>query len=225
MNDTTILWKNELDGFQLNKTWNPLYGCKGLCYYCYARRIHNKYRDAYLNGKINNPHFAVPFETIQVFRKRFEQPAQEKKPCVIFVDDMGDICYHKKEDVQSVIDVVAGCLQHKFLFLTKQFDFYNNYIWPLNAWLGITMQFGRLSKTSKFNKFKQVSHPYKFISIEPIMGMFDTVDLSFARWVIVGGMNRVSAEDYIKPLARWVNSIKHRNIFFKDEITRNLRSV
>lgn len=224
MNRTEIKWENKEAGFKLTYTWNPLYSCKRGCYYCYARKAHDKWREQYKRGKVQNYiQYSLPFDTLQVFDQRLYQPAAEAKPSVIFVCDMGDICFHTSENIIRVRNVVSECPHHIFLFLTQDYSFYKKYQpWPDNAWLGITMIFGSMRKNPGFKDFRDLRHNHKFISIEPLMGMFDTTDLSFAQWIIVGGMNHVKGEEYVKPQKHWVKSIKHRNIYYKDFICKTL---
>jgi len=225
MNRTEINWKNPAEGWRLDFTWNPLYGCRRNCFYCYARKVHDTRHEAYNAGKLQAfVQYACPFDAIQVFPKRFEQPAQINTPSTIFVDDMGDICFHAAKDVERVIDIARGCSQHRFMFLTQDYGFYNKFDWPDNAWLGITMVFGSLKNQPAFKSFKSLRHPHKFMSIEPIMGGFEGIDLSFVNLVIIGAMNHVKGAELVIPKAEWVNSIVHKNIHFKDLATKSLRS-
>lgn len=223
MNRTNLKWENPAEGWKLDFTWNPVYGCHRRCYYCYARKIHDGYHKRFNKGTENFKQFAVPFETIQFFDNRLEQPLQYQTQKTIFCGDMADICFQHPNNIKKLIEVMRRCEWHRFLLLTKDYGFYTKYEWPLNVWLGITMEFAQLHKNPQFKLFKQLHHPRKFISIEPIMGMFDGFDLSFVQWVIVGKMNEKYTDKPIVPEERWVKSISHPNIYFKDFTTKALR--
>lgn len=224
MNSTKIDWINPKEGWQLTHTWNPLYGCPRGCYYCYARKIHELRRRAILLGDKKLPaQYRKPFHELQVFPDRFTQPDSITKFCNIFVVDMGDICYHTSENIRAVIDVCKRNPQHRFLFLTKRFGFYNNYTFPSNSWLGITLEEGKMTQMPGYEDFVQLNWPQKFISIEPLLGPFEGIDLSWAQWIIVGKKSGGPVDEYL-PKAN-IRSIKHDNIYWKKSIQEYVSDV
>jgi DNA repair photolyase len=60
-------------------SWNPSVGCENKCEYCYARKLHNKRYKAYLAGKKLPVQYAKPFEEIQLFPNRLNEPLHIKK--------------------------------------------------------------------------------------------------------------------------------------------------
>jgi protein gp37 len=97
-------------------TWNCVIGCKKnpSCEYCYAKKINNRFH--YIK-KWNEPEWRE-----RSFHKRFP-----RKPSRIFVNSMSDIAYWKPEWMQKVLDKIKEYPQHKFLFLTKDFNIYADY--------------------------------------------------------------------------------------------------
>jgi len=55
-------------------------------------------------------------------------------------------------------------------------------------------------------------------SIEPIKGSFEGLDLSQFELVVVGGMIGKG-----KTKEEWVNSVKHKNIYYKPNIRQLLK--
>jgi len=60
---------------------------------------------------------------------------------------------------------------------------------------------------------------YKFISFEPLLGDMSGLDLSGIDLVIVGADSTKGAEP---PRKEWIESIKHPNIFYKNNIKKYL---
>ncbi len=223
MNRTKIDWTNPKEGWSLDYTWNPCYGCTRGCVYCYARAIHEWRREAYIAGKNLPQQYKYKFDTIQFFPERLQQPDTVIKFSTIFVGDMGDIAYQKPENVQAIIDVCKRNQQHRFLFLTKTFDFYNQYHFPSNCWLGITLVSGTWVDCPGYQDFVSREGNSKFVSLEPLLGSFADVDLSYADWVIVGKKTgrKFGMTNELLP-SSWLDSIKHDNIFYKKSIQRYL---
>jgi protein gp37 len=215
MNKTKIDWVNYKDKFTLNYTWNPLYGCINTCYYCYARKLHNRFFQDIKNGKTKIPdQYRLPFSTLQFFPDRLSQPDDVLRFSTIFVASMSDISYHNPDHIQQVIDVCHINPQHRFLFLTKKYDFYDKFIFPSNCWLGITMVSGECQTIPEYQNFKNHPSDQKFVAIEPLLGSFTDVDLFWARWIIVG--KRTGGPSFIPKSD--ILSIKHDNIYWKNSM-------
>lgn len=110
-------------------TWNPLTGCElplisDGCRECYARSLHNMRHKAYKAGKKLPQQYAKPFEEIQLFPERLEEPLHKRKPCTIFLGSMTDIFGRSVpfEFVDKVYAVMALCPQHTFITCTKRAD-------------------------------------------------------------------------------------------------------
>ncbi len=107
--------------------WNFQVGCplplvsEG-CRECWARDGHNMRHKAYCAGKKLPAMYAKPYEQLQYFPERLEQPLDTKKPGVVFVGSQTDLFHESVPDefIDRVFAVMALCPQHQFLILTKR---------------------------------------------------------------------------------------------------------
>lgn len=210
MNKTKIDWTDY--------TWNPVTGCLHNCNYCYARKIAMRFTG----------HFKPTFHKDRLNDKF------PKKPSKIFVCSMADLFgdWVAAYWVHSILKVVRENPQHIFQFLTKNPKRYSEFDFPDNCWLGITLT-GENKKDKSIDQYvksyKELCDcatleyksggDYKFISIEPLLGSFKYIDIEYADLVIVGAMTGSGA---IEPKKEWINSIKHKNIFYKSNIKKFL---
>lgn len=214
MNKTKIDWVNEKEGWKLDYTWNPVYGCKNNCFYCYARAIHNMRMGI---KKKRLPQYEKPFSEIQFFPERLKQLKYLKWPSTIFVGDMGDIFWQDSENMQTLLSVIAEYREHRFLFLTKIPKVYGRFEFSDNCWLGLTVEAGTQLGQNGFMDFQLMDFPNKFLSIEPILGSFEDKNLSFVKWIIVGKMTGKYGRDHYYS-SSWPKSILHDNVYFKNNI-------
>jgi protein gp37 len=107
-------------------TWNPVIGCTQVspgCANCYAKQLHDKRHKAYQAGKLQNVRqYARPFETVQLFDGRLDQPLRWRKPRRIFVNSLSDLFHDDvpEDFVARVWAVMALAPQHTFQILTKR---------------------------------------------------------------------------------------------------------
>jgi protein gp37 len=185
-------------------TWNPVWGCRNHCEYCYARGIAKRFYDVvaekeykYLKrrgtliyqGELSNKlrHFVPTLLDSHLYRKL------PKKPQRIFVGSMSEIAHWREEWIEMVIEKVKQYPQHIFQFLSKDPLAYLDYEFPQNCWLGLTIvrtpkypEPGRWS----FIEFKRNNlYNLKFVCFEPLLENIDLsyyLDLTAISWVIVG---------------------------------------
>ncbi len=200
MNRTKIDWPN------LDYTWNPVVGCCRMCSYCYAKRMNDRFK------------WVKDFSIPQLFPKRLVEPYKVKKPSTIFVGSMTDLCFCNSGTMKTIIDICAHCPEHTFMFLTKDPSYYTEYEWPDNTWLGATVTHINSSKSVETCEALMKLENRKFLSIEPILGPVNNVPKEI-ELVIVGAMTGPGA---IKPQKEWIESIKHPNIHYKENIKRYL---
>jgi protein gp37 len=193
MNRTTIDWPS------LAYSWNPIVGCAYGCPYCYAKKLNDRFKII--------PDWTKPM----FFPERLKDPLKVKKPSTIFVGSMCDIFSKGVEDewVQSIISVAKACPQHTFMFLTKKPEHYIKYTFTRNCMLGTTVD--HKDHYKRLDSMFPLSDR-KFISIEPILSDMP-FDLSQFEVVIVGADK--------KPERFWVDSIKHDNIWYKQNIIKH----
>ena len=145
-------------------SWNPMTGCKHGCKYCYARDIANRYYEHKFE-----PHF---------YPKRLSAPQNTKIPKGkenlpgyknVFLCSMSDIGgeWVPIEWVNTIIDVMNKSPEWTYLLLTKNPKKYLEFEWPLNTWLGATADTQKRA-TEAIKIFKQIEHPVKFLSCEPL---------------------------------------------------------
>lgn len=188
-------------------TWNPTTGCNKIsagCKYCYAevmaRRLTAMGVDKYKNG----------FE-LALHPETLKTPYTWKKPKRVFVNSMSDL-FH--EDVplsyiKDVFEVMNDCSIHTFQVLTKrgsvlqQFSPFLN--WSNNIWMGVSVEDKRVEH--RIDELRATDTKIKFLSLEPLIGPLDNLNLTGIDWVIVGGESGFKA----RPMKEeWVQSILHQ---------------
>ena len=202
MNRTKIEWTNY--------TWNPVIGCKHGCSYCYAKQWAKRF------GQSFKPHWS---------KSQYFKPNKIKEPSKIFVCSLADLFgdWVPESWINKVLLMVYDNPQHTFQFLTKNPHRYLEFDFPDNCWLGTTIT-GKNHKddllrllwlSDDFNKKNK-----RFVSIEPLLGKINQGDiLNNFDLVIVGAMTGPKA---IVPKKEWIDSIKHPNIFYKNNIKKYL---
>lgn len=148
MNKTKIDW--------CDYTWNPVWGCRNTCSYCYARATAKRW------GKSFEPHW---------MERNFNR-AMPREPARIFVNSMSEIAYWKHGWWDLVIKRICENPQHKFLFLTKNPNVYQGRMFPDNCWLGVTITDQTAMNAladSLFTTTWEDEHKM-FLSIEPMLG-------------------------------------------------------
>lgn len=165
MNRTKIEWVVNPDGKQ-GYTWNPVTGCKHGCGYCYARRI-------------SRTGFEPKFH-----KSRLSQPAEIKTPSTFFVGSMADLFgeWVPIEWIDSILEIVEKCPQHKFLFLTKNPIRYLEFKFPDNCWLGTTV-------TKNGDLVYRMGKDNCFLSFEPLLGNIEKPNFCYTNWIIIGSLN------------------------------------
>ncbi len=180
-------------------TWNPVWGCRNNCEYCYARRIAKRFwRQIALANKFfgvsrDDPGFRRAnretrkslknFEPVWLYRN-FEKEFP-KKPSRIFVNSMSDINFWRPEWMAAVIRRIKEHTEHTFLFLTKFPGILSFYDFPENCWLGVSCPG---TPTEEMIRWAMLCKNRHFVSIEPLMEEPYLDWLEFMNWVIVGGL-------------------------------------
>jgi protein gp37 len=220
-----------------NLTFNPAWGCRNKCPYCYARKIAGfRYKQIaekdylYTHKYLINSH--IEHKTLENglknfnltflkshFDKKFPQKTQK-----IFVGSMSEIAHWEDEWLEKVLEKVKLYPQHIFQFLTRYPEVYDRYIFPKNCWLGVT-----ITREKDFER----GIPYLFItscnvtfvSIEPILEYINPGPFSNANidWVILGAETG-KRKGKIIPKKEWIENIvnycKWNNIpvYLKDSL-------
>ena len=222
-------------------TWNPVWGCRNHCEYCYARAIAKRFWKKMWMIEANHQWKKHPdwawtgdhLEGLKDFKPTWLQAQFEKKfpkkSQRIFVGSMSEIYYWNKEWIEIVIEKVKQYPQHTFQFLTKDSYTYHNYrfyYFPKNCWLGVTI--------TKEKDLKNISHRFiysnnniTYLSIEPILeyikpSLINTLNID---WVIIGAETG-NRKGKVIPNLDWVLEIvrycEHHKIpvYIKDNLSK-----
>jgi len=173
MNRTKIEWTDY--------SWNPIVGCKHGCWYCYARKLTQRFKKIFPNG------FEPTFHP-----ERLKEPWELKKPSKIFVCSIADLFapWTPVEWRHAVLQSIFNCpIKHTFQLLTKNPENIPRYLgWRDNMWLGTTVT-GENNDAKNINEIKKVQAKVRFVSFEPLLGYIDLRHeycLDGIQWVIVG---------------------------------------
>lgn len=186
-------------------TWNPLTGCTKIspgCKHCYAERM------ALRLQAMGQPNYRNGFN-LTLHEHVLELPLHWKTPQMIFVNSMSDL-FHKNvpvEFIQKVFQVMMEASWHTFQVLTKRSnrltELDEQFIWPKNVWMGVSVE--NMDYTFRIDHLKQTHAKTKFLSLEPLLGPLQDLNLTGIDWVIVGGESGPKA----RPIQRsWVVDIR-----------------
>lgn len=186
-------------------TWNPITGCNKIspgCKYCYAERMAERLQ------AMGQPNYKDGFKlTLQP--QMLELPLHWKKPQTIFVNSMSDM-FHKDVPlayIHRVFDVMRRAHWHRFQVLTKRADrlaeLSPQIAWPQNVWMGVSVE--TAAYLDRIDDLRTTGSVVKFLSLEPLLGPLNKMNLKGIDWVIVGGESGPSA----RPVAaEWVTDIR-----------------
>lgn len=193
-------------------TWNPVTGCTKVssgCLNCYAERMAKRLQamghPSYLNG----------FD-ITCHEHLLELPLTWRKPKMIFVNSMSDLFHESIPDefIIKVFQVMNQAHWHTFQVLTKRAERLQELSavlpWTRNIWMGVTVENQRYIK--RINNLKESAAFTKFISMEPLIGPIEDLDLRGIDWVIVGGESGPGSRPMDK---QWVLDIQTQCEFDK----------
>lgn len=197
-------------------TWNPVAGCTILspgCTNCYAMRmaarleamgspkyakLTRKTGGRYKwNGKIRLDHEAL------------EIPLRWKQGRLIFVNSMSDLFHAAVPDtfIHSVFRIMAATPQHTYQLLTKRPEraraMSDQLEWRPNIWLGASVE--SEDYTGRIEDLRATGACVRFLSLEPLLGPLNRLDLSEIHWVIAGGESGPGARAVD---ISWIRSIR-----------------
>ena len=196
-NNSTIEWTES--------TWNPVTGCNKIspgCKHCYAERLSKRLK------AMGQENYKRGFKlTLQPHM--LERPLGWKTPQTIFVNSMSDL-FHKDvplEYIQRVFDVMKRAYWHRFQVLTKRGDRLaelNEFLdWSPNVWMGVSVE--NKDYIHRIDKLRKTNAEIKFLSLEPLLGELNNLNLTGIDWVIVGGESGPGARKMDKS---WVTDIR-----------------
>ena len=190
-------------------TWNPVTGCIKVgpgCDNCYAERFAERWR-----GTPGHP-YEQGFD-LRLWPARLSQPAQWKKPRMIFVNSMSDL-FQKEIDrlfIDQVFEAMEAADWHVYQVLTKRSSLMQKYVLeryrgrkvPTHIWLGVSVE--DQAHTGRIEHLRRINSDARFISFEPLLAPVGPVDLKGIAWAIVGGESGPGARSMRQ---EWVTEIR-----------------
>lgn len=190
-------------------TWNPTTGCNKVsagCKNCYALTMSNRLNAMGLEKYRNGFKLTLHPDTLEI-------PYKWKTPKTVFVNSMSDL-FHKDiplKYLKDVFKVMNDNPQHTFQILTKRgdilfdFDSRNELSWTSNIWMGVSVENSIVMK--RIDYLRNTKAKIKFLSLEPLLGPLQNMNLQNINWVIVGGESGFKA----RPIKNeWVIDIKNQ---------------
>jgi protein gp37 len=187
-----------------NSSWNPVTGCTKIslgCQNCYAERLSHRLK------AMGNPNYKNDFD-VTIHERSLFLPLTWKKPQYIFVNSMSDL-FHEEVDlsfIHKVFDTMHRAHWHTFQILTKR----TNRLLELaprlnfsdNIWIGTSVE--NSDYLYRVDALRKINARIKFLSLEPLLGPIETINLQGIDWVIVGGESgpgaRVMQENWVDPI-------------------------
>jgi protein gp37 len=136
-------------------------------------------------------------------------PKRWRASKVIFVNSMSDL-FHEAvplEFIQAVFATMEPTPQHTFQVLTKRGDrlqeLSHSLPWPRNVWMGVSVKSAEY--VWRIERLRRSGAAVKFLSLEPLLGPLEALDLTGIDWAIAGGESGPGA----RPMnPAWVRSIR-----------------
>jgi len=188
-------------------TWNPSTGCDSLspgCENCYAERLTRRLKAMGQKKYSNGFQLTLHPDTLEL-------PLRWKKPQVIFVNSMSDLFHHEVplDYIQRVFATMRTASWHQFQVLTKRSGrlqaFSDKIDWPSNVWMGVSVE--SKAYTARIDHLRRTGARIKFLSLEPLLGPLERLNLKGIDWVIVGGESGPGARSMHPD---WVKSIRNQ---------------
>lgn len=197
-------------------TWNPVAGCTIVspgCTNCYAMRMAARLeamgQSKYTGTTRKSGRRHVWTGKITVDEKSLSAPFAWKKGRRVFVNSMSDL-FHEDvpvDHIRAVFDVMVRTPQHSYQILTKRAErlaeVANKLPWPDNVWMGVSVESNEY--LTRVDALCETPARIKFLSLEPLLGPLDGLDLRGMDWVIAGGESGPGARA-LNP--EWVRDIR-----------------
>jgi protein gp37 len=186
-------------------SWNPITGCTKVsagCLNCYAERLAKRLQAMgqknYSNGFMVTKH-----------EDALAIPSKWHKPQMVFVCSMSDLFHEDVSDdfIHRVFAVMNEAKQHTFQVLTKRAERLKElapeFTWTENIWAGVTVESNQY--TDRIDCLRTVPATVRFLSLEPLLGPIEALDLTGIDWLIAGGESGPRARQM---RADWASSIR-----------------
>lgn len=168
-------------------TWNPVTGCTKIspgCKNCYASRMANRLQAM---GQAN---YTNGFQ-LTTQPQMLALPLSWKTPRRIFVNSMSDL-FHDDVPLSYIKQVFAVMHQapwHQYQILTKRSErllsLSDQLKWAPQIWMGVSVETERY--VHRIDELRKTGAHVKFLSLEPLLGPLNDLNLVGIDWAIVGG--------------------------------------
>ena len=197
-------------------TWNPVVGCSILspgCTNCYAMRMAHRLEamgQVKYSGTTRISAGRPKWNgTVRVDGGSVDLPRTWKTGRMIFVNSMSDLfhCDVPLEFVRRVFSTMRETPRHTYQILTKRAErletLSTEVDWPENVWMGVSVE--NKDYLYRIDNLRNSGAYTKFLSLEPLLGPLQDMDLSGIDWVITGGESGPGARP-LRPA--WVRAIR-----------------
>ncbi|MGE8941534.1 DUF5131 family protein [Leptospira interrogans] len=197
-------------------TWNPVAGCTILspgCTNCYAMRLAARLTamglDKYAGTTRVSGRRAKWNGKVKIDPNSLDIPRRWRRGRLIFVNSMSDL-FHEAvplKFIQAVFEVMTDTPRHTYQVLTKRAERLEELApsleWPSNVWMGVSVE--NADYLYRVDHLRRTKAQTKFLSLEPLLGPLDDMNLNEIDWVIAGGESGPGA----RPMpTEWVRSIR-----------------
>jgi len=199
-------------------TWNPTTGCRRVsvgCDHCYAATLAHRLK------AMGNPRYQVDGPDgdgfgLTLHWDKLDEPSHWRRPRRVFVNSMSDLFHPGIPDefLLQAFGVMVHCPQHRFQVLTKRPARMAKVVpelvdrlggVPRNVWLGTSIE--SADYLDRVTWLRVTPAAVRFLSLEPLLGPLQEIDLTGIHWVIVGGESGPAH----RPIeAGWVREIRNQ---------------
>ncbi len=168
-------------------TWNPTTGCTKVsqgCKFCYAEVMSKRLQAMGVEKYKDNFEVRTHPEALKI-------PYTWKQSKVVFVNSMSDL-FHQEVPlsfIKQVFEVMNDNPQHVFQVLTKRaerlLELHTELKWTHNIWMGVSVENEAVAE--RIDYLRDTNARVKFLSLEPLLGPLNHLNLTNIDWVIVGG--------------------------------------
>jgi protein gp37 len=201
-------------------TWNPVAGCTVIspgCTNCYAMRLAARLalmgQEKYAGTTRRSGRRSIWTGQINLAPDALDLPRPWRTGRMVFVNSMSDLFHPEVPEpfIAQVFSVIQDCHQHTFQVLTKRAErlaeMAPRLTWPPNLWAGVSIE--NAEYLWRADCLRQVPAGVRFLSLEPLLGPLNGLDLSGIHWVIVGGESGPGS----RPInIEWVRAIRDQCI-------------
>lgn len=197
-------------------TWNPVAGCTIIspgCTNCYAmrmaRRLEAMGQLKYAGTTRVSSGRPKWNGIVRIDEESLMLPVTWRTGRMIFVNSMSDL-FHENVPlafIERVFTTMRKTPQHTYQILTKRAERLEELspklAWPGNVWMGVSVE--NEDYAFRVDHLRRTQATIKFLSLEPLLGPLDGLDLAGINWVIAGGESGPHARP-VEP--DWVRSIR-----------------